>query len=289
MTDYSLEPANVSDYRDFLRERFNDLKKERKTLSLQACAQRSGLSKSHLQFLFKKERHITLDKFPGLAKALKLTSEEEYFTYLMICKNSSQNEYVKTHFENIMRRIRNQYVSIELEDPISTSNQSIEKELYEDILYMILQSMVRLEDFKEDSKWIIESLPLEDLTEEKVISGLRFLEKVGAIERNKNGKLVAKEYLVFRPDPYDPKGFNVYTKAAEYTADLMQNPYKYSPSVYSSMALAMDEENLSKAEKLMIETHHRLCHLAQDSKKPTATIYIANFLITMARLRKTEI
>ena len=115
---YSLEPANFSDYRDFLKHRFETLQTKRsKSFSLLNCARRSKLSKSHLQFLFKKKRHLSLDKFHDLAKTLHLSKDEEYFIYLLICKNSGKSAHVKEHFEKILSRIRHETVITEIAAP----------------------------------------------------------------------------------------------------------------------------------------------------------------------------
>lgn len=287
--DYLLEPANFSDYRDFFKFRFDGLKEKFTSISLQSIANKSGLSKSHVQFLFKKERHITLDKFPRLAKALKLTEEEEYFTYLLICKNSSQNEYVKSHFESIMKRIRHQYVKVHPEAGLVEKNlETINKSSYNKLLNMVLKSLIRLKEFKEDGHWIIENIAIDDISSIEVNNALKELEKSSQIQRDQNGKLISNDHDLFRPDPYDPSGFDIYTKAAEFVLKLMQKPELYSPAVYSSMSLAMSEENLLKAEKLMIETHHKLCQLSKDSLDPTSVIFVGNFLMTLSRLKKTK-
>lgn len=282
---YSLEPANFSDYRDFLKFRFENLKTANKNFTLQACATRSGLSKSHIQFLLKKERHITLDKFPTLAKTLKINSEEEYFVYLMICKNSSKNMTVQNHFEDIMKRIRHQNIKVETTGKTTekTTHEHNSGEIYKDGISMLLKSLVRLDSFVEDPAWIKNTLDIESLSIEKINILLKHLEEIKAVKRGPTGKFFATDHNIFRPDPYDPNGFDIYSRAAEFVASLMKKPHKYSPSVYSSMSLAMDEENLLKTEKLMIETHHKLCELAKSSKSPTSVAFIGNFFMTVAR------
>lgn len=275
---YTLEPANYTDYREFLKTRFENLKLSNKNFSLQACANRSGLSKSHIQFILKKQRHIALDKFPALAKALKLTSNEEYFIYLMICKNASQNPEVKNHFENIMKRIRHLHV----ETQKKTSNE-INGELYQNGIAMLIQSLVRLKNFQEDPEWIQKTLDINNLSPKEILKIIKHLENTKAIKRDSDGNLTAIDHDIFKPDPYNPQGFNIYTKAAEFVASLMQDPNKFSPSVYSSMSLAMDQENLLKTEKLMIETHHKICELAKKSKDPTTVAFIGNFFMTICK------
>jgi hypothetical protein len=123
-----------------------------------------------------------------------------------------------------------------------------------------------------------------NISEQEIVDGFKYLEKVGALERAPDGKLNFDSVKVWRTDVYDNDGFSVYTKGAEATAYLMQTPKVYRPSVYSSMALAMDEKNLLEAEKVMIETHHKLCKISNDSKDPTALMYIGNYLLTVLRL-----
>ena len=284
MKNYSLEPANYSDYRDFLRLRFEKLKEKNKKFSLLACAQKSEISKSHLQLLLKKERHISLDKFPPLSKALKLSDEEEYFTYLMICKNASQNPYVKKHFEQILSRIRHQYVISA--EPLPLPEKKEYKSLYQDTLAMMLQALIQLKDFKDDPEWIQETLPIEGLSQDEILNALRKLEQLGALVRNEDGSIASEKISLWRPDPYDPSGHSVYTAAAQTVAKLMETPAIYKPSVYMSMSLPMDEEHLLATEKLMIDVHHKICEFSKRSENPTATIYVGNFFLTMARLKK---
>lgn len=280
---YTLEPANFSDYRDFLKARFEDIKKKRKSFSLQACAKKSGISKSLLQFLLSKKRHVALDKVPSLAKALNMTSDEEYFVYLLVCKNSSQNPQIREHFEQILSRIRNRYVKTQLE--AMPDNLNPQEELYNDSLFMILQTLTKLEDFQEDPQWILENLKVKNLTQEKIASTLRDLERQKILIRDEHHRLKPPEGGIYRPDPYDPKGQKIYQRMAASIAELLEHPEMYRPSVYMGMSLAMDEENLVKAEKYMIEVHHQLNAFAKASQKKTSVVYIGNFLLAVARRR----
>jgi transcriptional regulator with XRE-family HTH domain len=284
---YSVEPANFADYRDFLSHRFETLRNEKskKSFSLQACARRSKISKSHLQFLFQKKRHLSLDKFPALAKTLQLTNDEEYFVYLLICKNSSQNPYVRAHFEKILARLRHEKVITSTEAPSASSSSY--KLLYQDALATILHNLVRLKGFQEDPQWIVNNVLFPGLTPERILSALNALEESGALVRNENGRLSPSEFPFWRPDPLDPHGQDVYRKGAEAVAHLLKTPEAYKPAVYMLMSLALDEERLAAAERIMIELHHQLRLLAEQSESPTANVYIGNFLMTVARLKKS--
>jgi uncharacterized protein (TIGR02147 family) len=288
MTHYSLEPANYSDYRDFLKHRFETLKNggSPRSFSLLSCARRSKVSKSHLQFLFSKKRHLNLDKFPPLAKALHLTEDEEYFVYLMVCKNVSQNPAIRAHFEKILARLRHEKVITATPAPVA-SDTSYEF-LYNDALALIIHSLTRLVDFREDPAWIVEVLPMRGLTPERVQAALQNLEKNKALVRDEAGRLRPKEFQFWRPDPYDPHGQDVYRKGAESVAQLLLTPEAYKPAVYMFMALAFDEMRLLAAEKLMIELHHRLNALAAESEAPTANAYFGNFMMTLARIQATR-
>lgn len=284
MIIYSLEPANYEDYRDFLYSRFKYLQAKNKGFSLLSCSKKSGVAKSHLQFLFKKERHVSLDKFAYLSRTLKLTDEEEHFTYLLISKNTSKSSIVQEHFESIMKRIRNQYIKSETTSPPNYINKN---KIYEDELAVNLKALTHLDDFKEDPKWIMENFLFPDLNEKKIKSALNKLEEKGEIKRNKMGVIVpsSKEPCVFKPDPYDINGHQLYKKAANFTSQLMDNPNKYCPSVYMTLPLPMDEDNLRKTEQLMIDVHHQVCKFSKESIKPSATIYMANFFVTLSRLK----
>jgi len=281
---YTLEPANYHDYRDFLKIRFEELKQAKSSFSLQACAKRSGISKALLQFLLSKKRHVGLDKLPGLAKAFKMSPEEESFVYMLACKNSSKNPQIVEHFEQILARMRNRHIKTDVES--LPENPNISENHYNDSLFMILQSMVNLEAFQEDPQWILDNLKIKNLAKDKVVATLKELESNKTLTRNSEGRLVTTSGGMHRPDPYDPKGQKVYQRIALSVAELLEHPEMYRPSVYMGMALSMDEENLAKAEKFMIEVHHQLNAFAKASHKKTAVVYSGNFLMAVARLPK---
>lgn len=286
MTEYTLAPANFKDYRDFLKSRFELIQEKNKRFSLQACANQSKISKSLLQFLFQKKRHLSLDKIPVLARSLKLSADEESYVYLMLCYGSAKSPEVKTHFEQVMSRIRNQHiVASKLPLPLSAKN---EKDLYLNSFYMILQKLIRLPDFREDPLWIFNNLKIPDLKLEQIEKVLQDLVDLGHAKRDASGRLTITEETLWRPDHYDPTGQKVFTRGAETAAHLMQTPNVYKPAVYMSMTLAFDEENLSRAEKFMIEVHHTLAALSKKSKEPTAVSFIGNFFLTVFRLKPNQ-
>ncbi len=282
MKHYRLEPANYSDYRDFLKTRFEELKKRNAKYSLNFCARSSKISKSLLQFIFSKKRHLGLDRMPPLAKTLKLTSEEEYFIYLMICRKTSRNPEVQNHFENILNRIRHEFINSN--EPEPQRSHENDKQLFLNYHLMALFALVRLKNFREDARWIKENLLIPNLTEELILLGLKKLEANGFIFRDENNCLKARPETLWRPDAYDPSGQKVFTRGAEGIAELMQTPERYRPSVYMSMSLAFDEKRLLEAEKFMIDIHHHLVKLSKNCEEPNAVAQIGNFFITVARL-----
>jgi uncharacterized protein (TIGR02147 family) len=99
-------PSNFEDYRDFLKSRYDELKKQNRQFSVNACARKAGISKSLLQFVFKKERHLSLDRIPLMARTLKLTSDETSFLCFLACKNVSRSPEIKDLFDSMLNRLR---------------------------------------------------------------------------------------------------------------------------------------------------------------------------------------
>jgi uncharacterized protein (TIGR02147 family) len=279
---YKLSPANFEDYRDFLVDRYQNLKDENPVYSLQYCASKSGLSKSHIQFLFKLERHISLDKFPLLAKTLKLTDEEEYFVYLMICKNTSKNVFVQNHFEKILSRIR--FYSLNVSNsPVEISNEDI-SDLYDKMPLVLLQTFISLSGFQEDPKWILKNFNMPNMSISSIKSLLTELEERGMAYRDHDGKLLSNDAYFHQTDPYDPNALSPYTKITNFLAELMKYPDLYKPSSYSSVNIALDENNLKKVEKLMSEMHHKISIYAEESINPTVSVYISNYFLTIGKI-----
>lgn len=285
MDFYSLEPANFSDYRSFLKERFHSLKKQNSAYSLQFLSQKSGVSKSHLRFLFKKERHISLDKFPPLACSLKLDDEEEYFVYLMICKNSSQNPRIQKHFEDILSRIRNQYIGDKQDESTFVEKNHKPEVFFSDLVMTTICNQMKILGFCEDPEIIFKDLLVPNLTKDGVAKIIKKLDEQDLLERDPEGRVTSiKENLLHRPDPYDPNGFKIYSLAADFLARLMKRPEIYKPSIYSSSHITLDEEHLNKLEKTLRELHHTIISYSKESVNPTTNVYVSNYFLTLSRL-----
>ena len=161
-----------------------------------------------------------------------------------------------------------------------------EKSLYHNQIFVILRTLVRLKGFKEDPKWIREHLLIKNISEELIASSFRDLERLGFIQREKDGSLKVAPESLWRPDPLDPSGQQVFSSAANFSARLMETPEIFKPSVYMGLTLALNEEQLKNAEKFMIDVHHRLSVFAAESQNPTAVVNVGNFFLTIFRLKQ---
>lgn len=281
---YRLAVANYSDYRDFLKARFDELKAGSPKFSLLYCAKRSGISKSLLQFVLQKKRHIALDRLPGLIKILRLSKEEEAFLYLLATKNTSKSPHIKLHFESILGKIRHESIHTDLIPPPENTVPPYES-FYDDTVAMSLHTLTRVVGFSEDPDWVLKNLKIPGLTAERIGTTLKTLEKKGALKRDEKGILRPTNFPFMRPDPLMPKSFEVYRKGVSSLSHLMQDAEEYQPSVYMLLSFAYDEERLALAEKAMVELHHRLRSLSLESVAPTATVFSGNFFLTLSRFK----
>lgn len=82
--DMAPMPDDYSDYRLFLKARFEFLKTKRKNLSHAVLARKSKVAISYFKSVFARKKHVGLDKITVISEALELTPLESYFLLISV-------------------------------------------------------------------------------------------------------------------------------------------------------------------------------------------------------------
>jgi uncharacterized protein (TIGR02147 family) len=139
------------DYRQFLRDYYEDRKRTTKTMSYRNFARAGGLgSWNYLKLVTDGKRNLTAVSIKQFAKALKLKKREgQFFAHLVMMNQAKDPEEKNKHYEKLMtfRRF----------DDIHRMENDVYN-LLSRWYVAAVHELVALADFDSDPKWIAERL-----------------------------------------------------------------------------------------------------------------------------------
>lgn len=99
-----------TDYRSFLNDRFEQLKKRKKNFSLRYCAKRLGSAHSYLPFILSGKRKIGLTRISNFAELFLMTGpEREYFT-LLVLRELVEDSGAASYLDKLLESVRNEHL-----------------------------------------------------------------------------------------------------------------------------------------------------------------------------------
>lgn len=235
-------------------------------MSLQQIAEKIGISKSFLQMILDRKRHLSIDKLSKVAKAFKMDRAEKNYFIFLACKNLVASPDMNEFFGDILSVMKAgkglHYPSLEEE----LANQKI----FESSLKMILRSLPRFKNYQDDPKWI-----------QKQLSGKKY-----TLDEIKQALAENKEVPLHSNAPqgdFNPRAefqrFKIGLRAA---ADMCEAPELYKPLQSYMCSHSFDAENEQKAFDLFVELRGKLKELSDQSKDPISVLFVSNNLFCVA-------
>ena len=92
-----------TDYRTFLREWFEETKKEQSFLSFRYMARRTGIDAGYLAHVFNGSKHISEESIPAVLELLHLKGRDaNYFAELVLFSRAKGEREIKERFQKLM-------------------------------------------------------------------------------------------------------------------------------------------------------------------------------------------
>lgn len=177
-----LDIYSYSDYRRYLKERFDELKSQDRKYSLRFLAKHLDLkSNSHLKMVMDGDHNLSPQLSRKLAEFLELSEPETAFFIALVAFCQARTTPEKTEaLEELRRRTRFVRLHRTALDQLDYLN---------DPLTLTLREMVGLPDFSEDPKWIAARLQFK-ATANEIQEALEKLLRLGLLCRSEQGRLV---------------------------------------------------------------------------------------------------
>ncbi|MEW6057515.1 MAG: TIGR02147 family protein [Bdellovibrionota bacterium] len=181
------------DYRQYLRDYYDEAKKKRRQFSHRFFTSKAGLaSPMHLKLVMEGKRNLTHKTLPKFVRGLGLSDREaEYFENLVyFCQASSSSD--KSHY---LRKLSVASSRTRAKALSAVEHQSLFAKWY----YPVLFELVTTRGFQEDPKWISKRLGGR-ATPGELSHALKVLEESGLLKRDQNRRLVPQSYKVRTDD-----------------------------------------------------------------------------------------
>ncbi len=193
-----------SDFRSFLKDRYEEWKAHDDKVSLRYLAKRVGLSSnSHLKMVMDGQHNLSPSLAKKLAKLFGLSKRETSFFLALVQYTQANDTEEKTEALEELRRNR----------PFVKLNQLAfdQFDYYNDRLTLALRELVSVEGFREDPLWIAEKLAFK-ATPEEIREAIEKLLRLNLLTRNAEGSLMATHAHITSGDGFGPVALKGYYK-----------------------------------------------------------------------------
>lgn len=171
-----------NDYRQFLKDRYAELKKTQRSFSYRYFSQKAGFaSPNFLKLVMEGQRNLSAESAQKFAHALKLgVKESRFFEILVQYNQTADGAQKQSYYEQMLAfgDYRKTHHLVEAQYAYLTH-----------WYYPAIVELAHLKDFQEDPQWIASALG-ERISTREVREALQVVESIGLLQRNTDGKLV---------------------------------------------------------------------------------------------------
>ena len=176
---------NFADYRDFLKDRYRQLKDVDPAFSFRNFSKEAGFgSPNYLKLVMDGKRNLSDEAIAKFAKGLRLdTHESEFFRYMVLanqCSNTQQAQVYEAKLCYLKELFKVKEVIPEL------------YEYYHDWYHSAIREMIKKGSVQNDAQQIAMSM-VPNITVEEATKSINLLKQLGFIAQNLDGSLEAIE------------------------------------------------------------------------------------------------
>lgn len=254
------------DYRQFLKDAFQELKSTKSFFSHRYFIKKAGLaSPSHLNMAMNGTRNLTLETARKIAKALDLNKKQsEYFEVLVLYNQSKNPEDRENYFQQLCH----------IKPPSEIQELSKDHVDYLTKRHLvIIREMVALPHFEADAKWIAEHLRVA-VKPAEVEEAIQILLRLKLLKETKQGKglqhsstalqkkLPAKSLELVK---YNLAILKEACDAILHTEEELQ--------FTTSMTIPMNEKSIDHIKKILFKAQEQIANYINNSSEPFDEVF----------------
>ena len=256
------------DYRSYLRDVFEHLKRERSSFSHRQFANAAGFRSSNFVLLvIQGKRNLSSEATIKIARALKLKKKESEFFENLVRFNQA-----KTDDE------RNFYYGRILENREYLLSRPLEKgqyEYYSNWYVPVIREMLLMSDFQEDPAWIADHVDPR-ITESEAKAALDLLVGLGLVIRDESGRLKQSSPHLFSGDDVASLAIANFQREMINIAARSIDSHRMMEREIGSLTFAVSKKKLDAAKKMIREFRSKMAGFLAESDGADA-VYQFNF------------
>lgn len=265
--DGKVQIYTYTDYRIFLKDKFDQLSKENPEFSRRKFSKAVGLkSCNFFTYILRGERNISDSLARSIAKQLVLSEEETSFFLNLVHYNQAKKASDRQHYTEML--VKESYRKF---SPLAEAKF----EYYSKWYTVAINEMLESKDFQNDPEWIGSHLR-PAIAPAKVAEAVDTLSKLGFIKLRKDGRLEKTfKTLITEPELNSllVRAFHrqMITKALESLDNI-----ELELREVSSATVNLDEGAFREVKKILQESGKKILALAEKVKNPDI-VYQVNF------------
>jgi uncharacterized protein (TIGR02147 family) len=274
----SSNKPNIFEYDDFkiyLKDIYNYLKKTEKKFSYRSFAKKAGLSShSFYEKVIEGRSKMSADSIAKFSKGLDHSSAEHEFFGILVNFNQAESLDSKKRYLTMMQNNKRYRTIRELEVD--------QYEYFSKWYYPAVRELVLHSGFKEDPEWIAKTL-MPKITEKEAEGALALLFSLKLIQRGENNKIIPhKGILASAKQVHSTSILNFHQNMLDRASKAVED-FPTPLRDNSCIVFSVDEENIDIIKKKILRFRRSLISTCATKKSDYDRVYqmsIALFPLT---------
>jgi transcriptional regulator with XRE-family HTH domain len=268
---------HYDDYRDYIKDRIAIERERNPRLSFEYFARRFHLSTSFLSMLLSKKKHLSVDTLSAVSEFFKLNETDRMYLVFTLLEQTAKDKAQTKYFKSLRLRSRG---LMHLRKNQEEVEMDAVKDIYASELTLILDALVRTNDFVEDADWVMASLRDRPESKEEVMKALQVVMAARKKLKLEKKQSLDMDFLVVNGTGLLFEGaFKIHGRAIE-------NPSAVKPYLFGAGAYVMTSESYVEARHELKKFGMKLKELEERDGSGDTVVIFNSALITAARTPK---
>lgn len=254
-----------NDYRQFLKDRYAELKQTQASFSYRYFSKKAGFaSPNFLKLVMDGQRNLSADGAHKFAQALKLgVKESRFFEILVQYNQSSEGAQKQSCYEQMLA-----FGDYRKAHHLVGAQYAYLKHWY----YPAIVELAQLKKFKEDPQWIATELG-GNVSVRDVREAIQVVESIGLLQRNDDGKLIpGHAALTTGPEAVSLAAYSYHKQILELAKEAVdgQSP---SDREFGAITMAASPAQLTKLKDMIRDFRRTVVNYLSTPDEAADAVY----------------
>jgi uncharacterized protein (TIGR02147 family) len=266
---------NYYDYREFLKDYFEDQKKNHPFFSYRYVAHKVGVDASNIVKIIQGKRNLSHSGVKKFTEFLKFNSRQaEYFEILIRFNRAKSDKDIKLLFERLLsiKDITPKYV------------EENKYKFYQKWYYTAVAALLYYYDFKDDYKALAEQLD-PPISVKQAKDTINLLEELDFIKKNEDGRYVHNNTIISTGKEWHSIAIqNFQEETLKLAFDALTNIPKKLRDI-STLTITVTSEDLEKIKEITREYRKAVLKVVNESEHPECVYQLNMQLFPLTKFR----